>query len=98
VPRPETKPILDSKTLLKRYKLEVDELKITLQETNNELERQRMKDKEISVDERESYEAKLEDSRLVTHTNASLGLHWPEELIILQILYYHHKIFNFGRY
>jgi hypothetical protein len=65
VPRPKTKPILDNKTLLKRYKLEVEELKITLHETNHELERQRINDKEISVEERESYEAKIEDSRLV---------------------------------
>lgn len=64
-PRPEAKPILDNKTLLKRYKMEVEELRIKLQETNIELEKQRMKDNDITVDERDAYEAKLEDARLV---------------------------------
>jgi hypothetical protein len=76
-PKPEARPIVDDKTLLKKYRIAVDELKVKLAETNLELEKQKEKDNELSLDERDVYETKLEDARVVDLIDiGSNGFSW----------------------
>lgn len=63
VPKPEIRPIFDDKTLLKKYKMEIEELKKELHETNIELEKHR--EHELPLAEKELYEMQLEEARLV---------------------------------